>query len=288
MATDYLCDLMITTGRIQDLLVLRHTPEGLILGDEDDQEVLLPKTEAVKNDTIESYVRVFVHHDQHGRRIATTTPPQAQVGEFGYWKVGFIDHRGAHMEWGLEPELLVPHDEQKKPLDEELWYVVRVALNEANERIYGSTRIETFLDNTSLTVEQGDQVDLIVFSRSPLGLSVIVNNIHQGLIHSNEVFKDVQIGDRITGYVKQIREDNKLDITLQPIGYRQFNDVNATLLAKRLQASKGSLPFSDKSTAEEIHAEFGISKKAFKKALGALYKQRKVRIEDDRIVWIGR
>jgi predicted RNA-binding protein (virulence factor B family) len=187
---------------------------------------------------------------------------------------------------GLDTELLVPHDEQKKPLEQGRWYVVRVALDDATDRLYGSTRLEAFLNNEALTVKRGDTVDLIVIGRSDLGLTVAVNNTHQGLVHANEIFKPVSVGDRLTGYVKQVREDNKLDIVLQPIGYRQYIDAHTALLAKRLEA-RGFLPLSDKSSAEDIYAEFGISKKAFKKALGALYKERLVRIGEDGIVWVG-
>ena len=190
------------------------------------------------------------------------------------------------MDIGLDTELLVPHDEQKKPLEQGRWYVVRVALDDATDRLYGSTRLEAFLNNEALTVKRGDTVDLIVIGRSDLGLTVAVNNTHQGLVHANEIFKPVSVGDPLTGYVKQVREDNKLDIVLQPIGYRQYIDAHTALLAKRLEA-RGFLPLSDKSSAEDIYAEFGISKKAFKKALGALYKERLVRLGDDGVVWIG-
>jgi uncharacterized protein len=180
----------------------------------------------------------------------------------------------------------VPHEEQKKPMEDARWYVTHAALNEATDIPFGSTRIEDHLDNSALTVGRGDEVELLVFSRSEMGFSVIVNNRHQGLIHSNEVFKPISIGDRLTGYVKQVREDNKLDIVLQPIGYRQYIDAHTALLAKRLE-SRGFMPLNDKSSAEAIYAEFGISKKAFKKALGALYKERLVRIEEEGVVWVG-
>jgi predicted RNA-binding protein (virulence factor B family) len=216
----------------------------------------------------------------------TTLAPKAQVGEFVPMRVKAVTPAGALMEWGLSPDLLVPHSEQKKPLVDGRWVVVRVALNEATDRIYGSTRIEDFLDNSSLTVKQGQEVALVVYGRSDLGYSVVVNNLHHGLVHANEVFKHISVGDRIPGYVKSVRPDNKLDITLQPIGYRQYIDANTAMLAKRIQA-KGFIALSDNSSAEEIYAEFGISKKAFKKALGALYKERLVRIGDDGVVWVG-
>jgi uncharacterized protein len=278
---------VIHIGRIQDLIVQRHTSEGMILGDDPSSEVLLPTSECPADVADKSAVRVFVYRDRGGHLLATTKPPKVQAGEFAQLRVNVVTDDGAYMSWGLPVDLFVPYREQKKPLDEGRWYLVRVALNKETDQLYGSTRIDNFLNNAELTVKQGDEVPLVVFGKSELGLSVIVNNAHQGLVHSSDIFKPVSVGDRITGYVRQVREDNKLDIALQPIGYRQFNDVNTTLLAKRLQGSQGFLPLNDKSTAEAIHAEFGISKKAFKKALGALYKERKVRIEDQGIVWIG-
>jgi len=277
---------VIRTGRTQDLIILRRTSAGLFLGDDDEAEVLLPSPDGLEADTEGSMVRVFVYRDKEGRHLATTRPPKVQVGEFAQLRVKAIRGAGANMDWGLSTDLLIPHEEQKKAMEEGRWYVVRVALDEQTDHLYGSTRIEPFLDNAELTVKNGDEVALVVFARSELGVSVIVNNAHQGLVHANEIYKPVSIGDRLTGYVKQVRDDNKLDITLQPIGYRQYNDANTALLAKRIQ-TQGLLHLTDKSSAEEIHAEFGISKKAFKKALGALYKERKVRIGEDGIVWIG-
>jgi len=276
---------MIHTGRIQDLPLWQATPEGLFLGDAEGT-VLLPIVEAPSATLNGESFRVFVYHDRDGRRLATTTLPKAEVGQFTNLQVSAIRGAGAQLELTPEVELLVPHEEQKKDMEQGRWYVVRIALDEQSDRLYASTRIENFLDNTVLSVQRGDALDLVVFSKSELGYSVIVNNTYQGLIHANEVFKPISIGDRITGYVKQVREDNKLDIVLQPIGYRQYIDAHTGLLAKRLE-SRGFLPLTDKSSAEAIYAEFGISKKAFKKALGALYKERLVRIGEDGIVWVG-
>ncbi|MBK9196888.1 MAG: GntR family transcriptional regulator [Flavobacteriales bacterium] len=278
---------MIHTGRIQDLVILRHTSAGLILGDAENEEVLLPNTARPTDDTLGSTLRVFIYRDRDDRQFATTRLPKVQAGEFARLRVQSTTAAGAWVDMGTEVELFVPEEEQKKPLDEGRWYVMRLAVDERRDRPFGSTRIDEFLDNTDLTVQHGDKVDLLVFGRSDLGFSVIVNNIHQGLVHAEDVFKPVSVGDRLTGYVKQVRPDNKLDITFQAIGYRQFNDENATLLAKRLQSRNGFLPLTDKSSAEAIYEEFGISKKAFKKALGALYKERKVRIEEDGIMWIA-
>ncbi|MCB0771104.1 MAG: GntR family transcriptional regulator [Flavobacteriales bacterium] len=276
---------MIRTGRTQELKVLRSTPQGLFLGD-DEAEVLLPKAECPASVNEGGSVKVFVHRDAQHRLVATTREVRIEAGQFAPLRVRSVDAAGAHMEWGLEPDLLVPPAEQRKPLTEGRWYLVRVVLDERSDRLYASTRIEDFLSNNDLIVKKGEVVQLVVYAKSELGISVIVNNIHQGLVHANELFRTVSIGDRITGYVKTVREDNKLDITLQPIGYRQYIDVNTEMLAKRLRAT-GFLPLTDKSDAEFIHAEFGISKKAFKKALGALYKDRVVRLEESGVIWIG-
>jgi predicted RNA-binding protein (virulence factor B family) len=258
----------------------------LFLGDDDDAEVLLPKDECPTNAQEGGSVKVFVYRDAQHKLVATTAEPRVRVGEFAPLRVRSVDDAGAHVEWGFEPALVAPPAEQRKPMAEGRWYVVRVALDKRNDRLFASTQIEEFLSNDELSVKKGDTVQLVVFAKSELGISVIVNNLHQGLVHANEVFKPVSIGDRITGYVKTVREDNKLDITLQPIGYRQYIDVNTEMLAKRLR-STGFLPLTDKSDAEAIHAEFGISKKAFKKALGALYKDRAVRLEETGVIWIG-
>lgn len=278
---------MIHTGRIQPLFIRRRTRDGWVLADADGHEVLYPHAELPREVGDDKSVRVFVHRDADGRHVASERAPKATAGRFAMLRTNTVDRDGARMEWGVKPDLLVPHDEQRKPFEEGRWYLVRVVLDKRSDRLFGSNRIEDFLDNTELTVQEGEAVDLIVFGRSDLGLQVIVNGRHQGLVHANEVFKRASVGDQLTGHVKHIREDHKLDITLQPIGYRQYNDANVDLLVRRLRAGKGFLPFTDKSSTEAIYAEFGMSKKAFKQAVGALYRERLVRLEDDGIVWVG-
>jgi predicted RNA-binding protein (virulence factor B family) len=278
--------MAIHTGRIQELSILRHRKEGVYLGDDEVNEVLLPITERPDNAGDVATLRVFVYRNKEGQQVATLRMPKAQAGEFALLKVSAIRGAGARLDWGVDAELLVLHEEQERPMEEGRYYVVHVALAESTDRLFASSRVDRFLDNTELTVKEKEEVGLLVFDKSELGLHVIVNNRHQGLVHANEIFKHASIGDRLTGWVKQVREDRKLDIVLQPIGYRQYIDAHTALLAKRLEA-KGMLPLTDKSSAEAIYAEFGISKKAFKKALGALYKERLVRLGDDGVVWIG-
>lgn len=277
---------MFRIGRIQELAILRRTADKLILGDDDQAELELPAS-ADPTGRAES-LRVFVHQNADGRPVATTTLPKAEVGRFANMRVQAIRGAGARMDWGLDPLLLVPHEEQKRPLEERRWYVVRVYVDEETGNVQGSTRVEDFLDNSLLTVKKGDTVEALVYSRSELGFSVVVNDLHHGMVYANEVFKPVSVGDRLTAYVKTIREDNKLDLSLQAIGYRQYIDAHTDMVAERIQAKNGFLPLGDKSSADDIYAEFGISKKAFKKAIGALYRERLVRIEDEGVVWIAR
>jgi len=277
---------MIRPGRTQLLRILRRTREGLVLGDDDALEVVLPLSEAPREGSDDGHLRVFVNPGVDGKLTATTRSPKIEAGTFAKLRVVAIRGAGGHVDWGMETPLLIPHDDQKKPLEEGRWYVMGAYYDKEAKRLHGSTRIGELLDNTELTVAEKAKVDLLVFGKSDLGLSVIVNDKHQGLVHANEVFKPVTVGDRLTGFVKTVRPDNKLDIVLQPIGYRQYIDAHTTLLAKRLE-SKGFLALTDKSSAEEIYEEFGISKKAFKKALGALYKERLVRIGEDGVVWMG-
>ncbi len=279
---------VVRIGRIQELGILRITSQGVILGDDDELEVPLPKNEAPKNADVDGTLNVFVHHDAGGSPVASMKFPKAQVGEFAPMKVQFVDHRGAHMDWGVEPELVVPHRDQEREMFEGNWYIVRVVLDPSTGRLHGSSKVSEYLDNDKLSVAEGERVDLLIHAKSDLGFSAIVNNRHHGLLHANEVYKPVSVNDRIEGYVKRIREDNKLDITLQPIGFRQYNDANVALLEKRLRSNNGFLPFTDHSSPDEIHSEFGISKKAFKKALGTLYKLRKVKIQNDGIELIGK
>lgn len=278
---------MIHTGRTQDLVILRNTSVGLFLGDNEGNEVLLPNKYVPPEHDQGSVLSVFVYRDGEGRQVATSLEPKIRLNGFASLRVFAVDRTGAFMEWGMEKHLLVPFKEQQRKLEEGRWYVTYMALDEQTDRLYGSTRIDRHLDNSELTVAEGDQVDLLIFGRSEMGWSAIVNDRHKGLIHGNEVFRPISIGDRITGHVRTVRADNKLDLTLQPIGYEQFNDANTALLAKRLQQHEGFLPLTDKSSTEDIYRMFGISKKSFKKALGALYKERKVLIGEKGITWAG-
>lgn len=278
---------MIHTGRIQELTILRRTDAGLYLGDGQANEVLLPNKYVPGDFKFGESITVFVHRDSEDRQVATTRETMFRLDGFAPLKVSAVTRNGAFVDIGLEKDLLVPFGEQERKLEEGRWYVVYMGVDEKTDRLYGSTRIEKHLDNTELALRRGDAVELLVYGRSELGWSVIVNGKHQGLLHNSEVFRPIAIGDHLPGFIKQVRPDHKLDITLQALGYRRYNDANVELLAKRIQQKGGFLALTDKSAPEEIQHELGISKKAFKQALGALYKARQVSLGEDGITWLG-
>ncbi len=269
---------MIEIGRSNELRILRNTSVGLYLGDESGEEVLLPNKYCPEKFELQDKIEVFVYHDHEERKVATKIRPKILLNEFELLQVTAVTNVGAFMDWGLEKDLLVPFREQRHKMQEGKWYIVYLDVDRKTDRLYASNRIDDFLQNRVLTVERGEEVSLFVFQKTDLGFSVIVNNIHKGLLFRNEIFKELNIGDKIIGFVKNIREDNKLDISIQRIGYENFNDCNSELIFHKLVENEGFLPVTDKSSPEEIRRQFGISKKAFKKSIGALYKQRKITI----------
>lgn len=278
---------MIHTGQTQELTALRDTSAGFFLGDGQGNEVLLPNKYVPRDLRPGGRIHVFVYRDSEDRQVATTLEPKIMLGGFACLRVHAVNAIGAFMDWGLEKDLLVPFKEQRRPLEQGRWHVVHLALDGHTDRLYGSTRIDRFLDNTTLNLAEGDAVELLVFGRSELGWNVIVDGKHLGLVHASDVFRHIAVGDRIPGHVRTIRPDHKLDISLQPIGYRNYNDANTALLAKRLRQQGGFLPLTDKSPPAEVQRLLGLSKKAFKQALGALYKARHVRLGHDGITWTG-
>jgi uncharacterized protein len=275
---------VIPIGQHQDLTILRHTTVGLFLGDEEgDEDVLLPNKYCPENFEIGDKLNVFVYRDHEERIIATNLQPKILLHQFAFLRVTSVSNVGAFLDWGLEKELLVPFREQRQKMEEGRWYIVYLDLDKKTDRLYATNKIEKRLKNETLSVRESEAVDIMVMKKTDLGYSVIVNQQHEGLIFESDIFTKLNIGDKIKGYVKQIRDDNKIDISLQPIGFENFNDPNCEMILNKLKAQKGFLPVTDKSTPEEIYAQFGISKKAYKKAIGTLYKQHKIILEADGI-----
>lgn len=278
---------MVAIGQHQDLTILRHTSVGLYLGDESGEDVLLPNKYCPEHFDIGDTLNVFVYRDHEERKIATNLKPKILLHQFGFLRVTSVSNVGAFMDWGLEKELLVPFREQRQKMEAGRWYIVYLDLDIKTDRLYATNKIEKRLRNDILSINERDAVEVMVMKKTDLGFSVIVNQLHEGLIFESDNFGTLNIGDKIKGYVKQIREDNKLDISLQPIGFENFNNPNCELILNRLKAQKGFLPVSDKSSPEEIYALLNISKKAYKKAVGTLYKQRKITLLPEGIKLIG-
>lgn len=273
---------MAEVGKYNRLKVVKELEFGLYLDGGDRGEILLPRRYVPANAKPGDEIEVFLYFDSEDRIIATTLNPYAAVGEFAFLEVASTNRIGAFLDWGLAKELLVPFREQRVEMQKGKRYIVYVYLDAESGRIAASAKIDKFLDNTPVEYEFNEQVDILVVQQTDLGYKVVVNNQHSGMIYHNEVFSPVNKGDRLKAYVKHIREDEKLDISLQQLGYESIDGLSQIVLEK-LKEAGGRLPLSDKSSSEEISAAFGCSKKSFKKAIGALYKERIININPEGI-----
>ena len=274
---------MIKIGEYNTLSIMRETDPGLFLEDKDGNEVLLPNRYVPKDFKIWDELDVFVYLDNEERPVAVTDKPYITNGEFALLRCNQVTNIGAFLDWGLVKELFCPFREQSFKMKAGGWYLVHCYLDEETGRLVASSKTNRFLDNKELTVQQFDEVDLIVSHPSEIGMNVIVNKKHLGLIFKDAIFRDLSIGDKLKGIVKKVRDDNKLDITLGQIGYRNI-EPNAESIMLELEDSKdGFLALTDKSSPEAIKEQMQMSKKNFKKAVGTLYKQRLIEIKPDGI-----
>ena len=273
---------MIELGRFNTLKILRDTDPGLFLGDDEDNEVLLPNRYVPPNFEIDEYLEVFVYLDNEERLVAVTDTPYIQRGEFALLRCNAVNDYGAFLDWGMVKELFCPFKEQTFKMKKGGWYLVHCYLDEKSNRLAASSKTNRFLDNTELSVALFDEVDLIVSHPSEMGMNVIVNQRHLGLVFQSDIFKDLSIGDQLKGFVKKIRPGNKIDISLTQIGYRNI-EPSAQALIELMNDHDGFLSITDKSTPETIKSVAQMSKKSFKKAVGSLYKQRLIRMEEDGI-----
>lgn len=271
---------MLDLGLKHTLTIDRDTPPGLFLKDETGEEVLLPNKYKPSEFEIGDALEVFVYLDFDERPVATTLEPKVMLDEFAYLTCVDSNDFGAFLDWGLEKHLFVPHMEQAYKMIKGEQYLIFCYLDEQTNRLVASSRVNKFVDNSILTVEHFDEVDLIVTNPTEMGYNVIVNEIHIGLLYKDEVFQDLRTGDRLKGIVKKIRPDNKIDVSLQRPGYRGI-EPNAKKIMEVLQTTEdGFLPLHDKSKPELIYDSVHLSKKAFKKAIGTLYKERQITIEN--------
>jgi predicted RNA-binding protein (virulence factor B family) len=273
---------MINIGEYNLLTILREREPGLFLTDEEDNEVLLPNRYVPKEFKIWDKLEVFVYLDNEERLVAVIDKPYIIKGEFAVLRCNQVSEYGAFLDWGMVKELFCPFNEQAFKMKKGGWYLVHCYLDKKTDRLVASSKTNKFLSNLELTVEQFEEVDLIVSHPSDIGMNVIVNKIHSGLIFNDNIFQDLSVGDKLKGIVKKIRNDNKLDISLGQVGYRNI-EPNAEAIMKELDDNSGFIDLTDKSSPEDIKEVFQMSKKNFKKAVGSLYKQKLITIKEDGI-----
>lgn len=274
---------MIYLGEYNSLKIVRQTDNGVYLTDEENSgEVLLPNKFVPETWDVGDVIQVFIFKDSEDRITATTDKPLIKLNEFACLQVRDVNDFGAFLNWGLDKDLLVPFKEQPGKMIPGNWYIVHLYLDEQTNRLAASARYQKFLQKQFIRLQAGEAVDLLIDDQTELGINVIINNRYRGLIYQNEIFEKLRRGDRRKGYVKLVRPDGKIDVTLQKIGYARIEPNGEKILAQ-LKANHGYLLLTDKSDPDDIAEALKMSKKTFKKAIGTLYKQRLIRLEEDGI-----
>ena len=283
---------MIEIGKYNTLTILRDTKVGLFLGNpEKDPEgihdILLPNKYVPQEFEIGEEFTVFVYLDHEERPVATTLEPYILLNEFALLRVNYTNQIGAFMDWGMEKDILVPFKEQARPMEKGKRYLVYLYLDEKTNRLVASSKTNQFLKNENLDVEKGQEVDLIVSHITEIGINVIINEKFKGLLYKDEVYDDaIRTGDRMRGYIKTIRPDNKIDVALQIQGYESI-EPNSEKILDELRANRGFLRLNDNSDPDDIKTVLKMSKKTFKKAVGALYREKLIEIKDDGIYLVS-
>ncbi|MFJ3449141.1 S1 RNA-binding domain-containing protein [Pseudomonas sichuanensis] len=275
---------MALLGRYNSLQIVKHVEFGLYLDGGADGEILLPRRYFPKGAELEldDWLNVFIYLDSEDQLIATTEKPKMQVGEFASLKVKDINGAGIFLDWGLSKDLLMPYSEESRPLKIGDYCVVHAYLDKRTRRITATAKLDRYLDNAPVDYKVGQPVELLVAGETPMGFKAIINNRHWGLIHKNEVFKFLRSGMHEKGFIKEVRHDGKIALSLQPVGEALADGLQEQIM-QRLEAAGGTLPVCDKSDPAVISQMFNVSKGNFKKAIGALFKQGKIVIHDDRI-----
>lgn len=282
---------MIEIGKYNTLTILRETKVGLYLGlpeenKDPSKDVLLPIKYIPNEFEIGEEIIVFVYLDHEERPVATTLEPYILLNEFALLKVNYVNQIGAFMDWGMEKDILVPFKEQARPMEKGKRYLVYLYMDEKTNRLVASSKTNQFLNNDHITVENGEEVDLIVSHITEVGINVIINEKHKGLLYKNEVYDDLRTGDRIVGFIKNIRPDGKIDVSANKLGFENIEPSAKTILDE-LKASRGFLRLNDDSNPEDIKTVLKMSKKTFKKAIGTLYKEKLIQIKEDGIYLIN-
>ncbi len=282
--TSYLCIKIIfmshiRLGKYNQLEVVKEVDFGVYLDGDEDGEILLPKRYVPEGCVPGDMLNVFIYLDMDERLVATTLEPYVQVGEFACLEVAWVNQFGAFLNWGLMKDLFVPYREQKAKMVKGGKYMVYAYIDEESYRIVASAKVERFLSKDRPEYEPGEEVDILVWQRTDLGYKVIVDNKFGGMLYHNEIFQPLQPGKQLRAYIKQVREDGKIDLELQKGGYKKIDDFAETLL-RYIESQGGYTDLNDKTDAAVIYNAFGVSKKTFKKAVGDLYKKRLIVLEE--------
>ena len=269
---------MIQVGNYNTLKVSRKTDFGFYLDDGEDG-ILLPKRFVPRGLRIGDEIKVFIYHDSDNRLIATTQEPKGVVGDIVSLKCVSTTEHGAFLDWGLMKDIFVAKSQQLTGMYKGGEYLVKIYIDEQTGRVAATEKIDKQISNDVLTVKEKEEVDLHVQRQTDLGYVMIINGKHTGLLHANEVYRKLYVGNKIKGYIKTIRKDNKIDLVLDKPGYEKVSREEEKIL-NLLEAKKGFLPYNDKTDPQIIYTVFGMSKKTFKMTIGALYKQRKIELTD--------
>jgi len=272
---------MLKIGQFNKLEVIKEVPFGIYLDGDDWGEVLLPSKSVPKGTGVHDFIDVFIYFDSEDKIIATTVAPRVTLGRCAFLKVVDVNRVGAFLDWGLEKDLLVPVPEQQRPMELNKFYIVYLKQDNKG-RIIASSKLDHFLDKTPAHYKRGDEVNLVIAETTELGNKVIINDSHWGLVHSADIFQTLSYGKKLKGYIKNVRDDGKIDVVLRKMGQDSIFELSKRILIE-LHKQGGFLPLHDKSSSLEIQRAFGDSKKSFKSAIGRLYKQGDIRIETDGI-----
>ena len=269
----------IKLGEMNTLKVVKSVDFGMYLDGGDEGEILLPTRYVPDGCKPGDTLDVFIYLDQDERPVATTLTPKAMVGEFAYLEVAWVNQFGAFLNWGLMKDLFCPFREQKMRMLKGNSYIVHVHLDDESYRIVASAKVDRYLSDEKPTYRHGDEVDLLVWQKTDLGFKVIIDNKFGGLVYKDQIFKYIHTGDRIKGYIDNVRPDGKIDVTLQPTGRKMTKEFSDILL-EYLKEHDGYCNLGDKSDADEIYERFQVSKKAYKRAVGDLYKRHLITLDD--------
>ncbi len=271
----------IELGVLNTLKINRITEPGIYLEALDEEVVLLPNAYMTDDMQVDDELEVFIYTDSEDRLISTTQKPYGMKDQFMFTRVVDVVPFGAFVEWGLLKDLFVPKNRQKNPFAEGDMRIVRIVQDDESERLIGIEKITSFLNSDTSALEKNEKVNLLVFAKTPMGFKVIINHTYEGMIYKNEIFSDVEVGNELIGYIKHTREDGKLDVALQPIGKTMTNDVNTQKIVDVLSQNHNDLPYNYKTDADTVKDMFGMSKKAYKRALTKLVEDKIIKLDDE-------